>query len=134
MVAKLTLRTHARDEVHDLTAELREVVAASGIRQGLCLVYCPHTTAAVVVNEGYDPAVTRDVTDVLNRLIPWQASYRHAEGNTAAHLKAIFCGASQTLAIVDGRLVVGAWQAVQFYEFDGPRQREVQVTLVETTA
>lgn len=130
MHSRLRLSTSRRDEVVDLTARVGEQVAASGVRDGLCLVYCPHTTAGIVINEGWDPDVARDVLTVLDRLVPWTGGYRHAEGNTAAHLKAIACGASQTVPVADGRLALGRWQAIQFYEFDGPRQREVHVTVL----
>lgn len=131
MTRTLELRTTTRNEVIDLTAQVRGAVEASGVRHGLCLVYCPHTTAGLVVNEGYDPDVVRDVLAVLDRLVPWSDGYHHAEGNSAAHVKSILCGASQTLAIRDGELRLGTWQAVQFYEFDGPRQRRVEITVVE---
>ncbi|NUQ00455.1 MAG: YjbQ family protein [Armatimonadetes bacterium] len=127
----LNLRTHQRDEVVDITDEVRRAVTRSGVKRGICLVYCPHTTAAVVVNEGYDPDVTRDVLMVLDRLVPWIAGYRHAEGNTASHVKAILCGSSQPIPIENGQLVLGTWQAIQFYEFDGPRTREVRLFVQE---
>jgi secondary thiamine-phosphate synthase enzyme len=129
----LRLSTTRRDEVVDLTEQVAEVVAASVIGLGECLIYCPHTTAGIVINEGYDPDVTRDVLGLLNRLIPWHdADYRHAEGNTAAHLKAMLCGTSQRVLVEHGRLRLGRWQAIQFYEFDGPREREVVVSVTET--
>jgi secondary thiamine-phosphate synthase enzyme len=128
----LTVRTTMRDEVVDLTPRLRALVAESGVRDGVLLVCCPHTTAGVVINEGYDPDVARDVLDVLDRLVPWHGAYAHAEGNTAAHVKAILTGASQTLPIRGGELEIGTWQAVQFYEFDGPRTRTVVVVLQES--
>ena len=128
----LSLRTRARDEVIDLTADVRRLVAGSGVGDGLCVVYCPHTTAGVVINEGYDPDVTQDALAVLDRLVPWSGGYRHAEGNTAAHVKAMLCGGSQSIPIASGRLLLGRWQAVQFYEFDGPRSREVVVSVLET--
>lgn len=129
----LSLATTQRDEVVDITREVAGVVTASGVRTGECLVYCPHTTAGIVINEGWDPDVTRDVLRILDRVIPWRdADYRHAEGNTASHLKAIVCGASQRVLVEDGKLLLGQWQAVQFYEFDGPRRRQVYVAVTET--
>lgn len=129
----LSLDTSRRDEVVDLTQQVAEVVAASGVDEGECLVYCPHTTAGIVINEGWDPDVTRDVLGILDRLIPWNhPDYRHAEGNTASHLKAIVCGASQRVLVSDGKLLMGQWQAIQFYEFDGPRHRQVYVAVTET--
>jgi len=129
----LSLATSQRDEVVDLTRQVAQIVAESGVTTGECLVYCPHTTAGIGLNEGWDPDVTRDVLGLLDRLIPWHHSdYRHAEGNTAAHLKAIVCGASQRVLVEGGRLLLGQWQAIQFYEFDGPRQRSVYVAVTET--
>jgi secondary thiamine-phosphate synthase enzyme len=127
----LSLRTDSRDQVVDITEPVRQAVRGRGLRHGLCLVYCPHTTAGIAINEGYDPDVARDVLTVLDRLVPWSGGYRHAEGNTAAHAKAIAVGASQTVAVVDGELALGSWQAIQFYEFDGPRSRRVILTLLE---
>ncbi len=132
MKTTLTLHTGQRDEVVDLTSRVRHCVAESGVQAGLCLVYCPHTTAGVAINEGYDPDVTRDVLTVLERLVPWQGAYRHAEGNTASHVKALLCGASETILIEGGKLQLGTWQAIQFYEFDGPRTREVVVAITES--
>ncbi len=129
----LTLTTTRRDDVIDLTQRVAEVVARAGVSEGECLVYCPHTTAGLVINEGWDPDVTRDVLGLLDRLVPWHdPAYRHAEGNTAAHLKAIVCGASQRLLVAGGVLLLGQWQALQFYEFDGPRSRQVIVAVTET--
>lgn len=129
--SKLSVRTARRDQVLDITDAVRQAVAESAVRNGHCLVACPHTTAALAINEGYDPDVATDVLTVLDRLVPWSGGYRHAEGNTAAHVKAILCGASQTIAIVDGSLALGTWQALQFLEFDGPRSRTVVVSILE---
>jgi len=126
----LSIATRARDEVVDLTAEVRRAVQASGVREGLCLVFCPHTTAGLTINEGYDPDVARDLLTVLDRLVPWSGGYRHDEGNSAAHVKALLCGPSQTVAVADGDLALGTWQALQFCEFDGPRNRQVVVSVL----
>ncbi len=130
MEKTLQLQTSSRDQILDITADVRKVVSESGVRDGLCQVYCPHTTAGLAVNEGYDPDVARDVLAVLDRLVPWDAAYSHGEGNSPAHVKAILCGASQTVPIAGGRLLLGTWQAIQFCEFDGPRQRRVVVTVI----
>jgi secondary thiamine-phosphate synthase enzyme len=129
MSATLSLTTQSRDQVIDLGEQVLRVVRESGVEDGLCVIYCPHTTAGLVINEGYDPDVTRDVLAVFDGLVPWHGPYRHAEGNTAAHVKAIWCGSSQTVPIVGGRLLLGQWQAIQFYEFDGPRRRQVHVVI-----
>lgn len=134
MTTTLAVRSTARDQVIDITREVRQAVGQSGVRQGLCLVYSPHTTAGIVINEGYDPDVARDVLEVLDRLVPWSGGYHHQEGNAAAHLKAILCGSSQTVPVADGDLVLGRWQSIQFLEFDGPRSRHVIVAVVGQAA
>lgn len=131
MLKRITLQTSARDEILDLTDRVRELVASSGIEQGLAVVYCPHTTAGIAVNESFDPDVKRDVLMRLDEVFPWEHPRdRHGEGNTAAHLKAITVGTSQTLPIEGGRLVLGRWQGIYFCEFDGPRRRECLVKLI----
>jgi secondary thiamine-phosphate synthase enzyme len=100
--------------------------------QGLCMVYVPHTTAAVTINESADPAVASDMLAVLNRIVPWEAGYRHMEGNSPAHVKSTMVGASELLAVENGRLQLGTWQGIFLCEFDGPRTRKVDVRLVVT--
>lgn len=132
MLERITLRTTRRDEIIDLTGKVQELVRASGIKQGLAVVYCPHTTAGIAVNENADPDVKRDVLMRLDEVFPWEHPRdRHGEGNTAAHLKAVTVGTSQTLIIEGGRLVLGRWQGIYFCEFDGPRSRECLVKLIE---
>ncbi|MBN2436967.1 MAG: YjbQ family protein [Deltaproteobacteria bacterium] len=128
-MTSFTLRTTARCEMIDITERLAALVKESGIRNGNCLVFVPHTTAAVTINENADPDVPRVILAVLDRIVPLADRYRHAEGNAAAHIKASLFGASQTVFIESGRLVLGTWQAVFFCEFDGPRTRRVQVGL-----
>lgn len=130
---RTTLRvpTRTQEELVDLTAEVRAAVAASGVREGLCMVYCPHTTAGVTINEGYDPDVAHDLLLALDAMAPQHAGYRHAEGNSAAHVKATLVGASQTVGVAAGELLLGTWQAVWFCEFDGPRTRTVVVWVME---
>jgi len=132
MLKRIALQTSKRDEIIDLTGKVNEIVAASGALDGLAVIYCPHTTAGVAVNESYDPDVKRDVLMRLDELFPWRhARDRHAEGNTAAHLKAITVGSSQTVPIEGGKLALGTWQGVWFCEFDGPRRRECFVKIVK---
>ena len=126
----LHLCTTGHSQVVDLTNEIREFVAHSGMINGLCVVYCPHTTAGITINEGYDPDVTVDAQAALERIAPWLAGSRHAEGNAAAHIKAMLLGCQQTVVVRERDLQLGQWQAVQFYEFDGPRNRTVTVTLL----
>lgn len=122
MLFKYTLET-PRDAFYDITGKVRAAAAESGAGNGLCVVYCPHTTAAITVNEGYDPDVARDLMYGLEKAFPDRAEFRHSEGNSAAHLRASAVGASETLLIGDGRLLLGTWQAVFFCEFDAPRKR-----------
>jgi secondary thiamine-phosphate synthase enzyme len=125
----LTIRTTARCEMLDITDQVSACVRESGIRQGLCHVFVPHTTAAVTINENADPDVPRGILAAIERIVPFSDRYRHAEGNAAAHIKASLFGSSQTVFIADGRLVLGQWQSLFFCEFDGPRTRQVQVGL-----
>lgn len=130
-VMVLTVKTRSQTELVDITAEVGRLVADSGVRNGLCLVYVPHTTAGVTINENADPSVRKDLLMVLNQMVPSQADYRHLEGNSPAHVKSTLVGASQTIAVENGHLVLGTWQGIFFCEFDGPRSRTVQVRMVE---
>ena len=114
----------------NVTAEVRRVVAQSGVRRGICLIHVPHTTAAVAVQEGYDPDVARDILMALDKLVPQQGDYQHAEGNSAAHIKSLMTGTSQMLPVEYGTLQLGRWQAVFFCEFDGPRERTVWIQII----
>jgi secondary thiamine-phosphate synthase enzyme len=117
----------------EITGQVREAIRAAGVRQGLCVVYCPHTTAAITVNENADPDVVHDLLLWYNRTVPHeQPGFRHAEGNSDSHIKATLIGPSVTLLVEAGAPVLGRWQGVFFCEFDGPRTRTVQVQLVGT--
>ncbi len=124
-----TLRTKAREELIDITRTVEEDVSFSGIKEGLCVVYVPHTTAAVTINEDADPSVREDILRQLKNLAPRKGEYSHLEGNSDAHIKSSLIGASQVIPIHDGRLMLGTWQGVFFCEFDGPRDRRFYVTL-----
>ncbi len=126
----LTVTTRTRTELIDITAAVRQAVAASGVQEGLCLVAALHTTAGITVNEAADPGVATDILMVLNRMVPWEADYRHREGNSPAHVKSTLVGSSQALSVENGDLVLGTWQGVFFCEFDGPRRRSVQVRML----
>ncbi len=126
----LTVKTTAQTELIDITVEVQKIVRTSDARDGLCMVYVPHTTAAVTINESADPSVKADILMVLNKIIPWDAGYRHLEGNSAAHIKSSLVGASELIAIENGRLVLGTWQGIFFCEFDGPRTRKVHVKVM----
>ena len=125
----LTIRTTARCEMIDITDRVAALVKESGLQDGICRLFVPHTTAAVTINENADPDVPRDILAALDRIVPLADRYRHAEGNAAAHIKASLFGASQTVFIKDSRLVLGTWQSLFFCEFDGPRTRNVLVRL-----
>jgi secondary thiamine-phosphate synthase enzyme len=113
----------------DITDRVAALVSQSGIREGICHVFVPHTTAAVTINENADPDVQRDILASLDRMVPLDDGYRHGEGNSAAHVKASLFGASQSVWVEGGRLVLGTWQSLFFCEFDGPRTRRVLVGL-----
>jgi secondary thiamine-phosphate synthase enzyme len=124
----IQVRTRSRDELLEITAEVRACVRDSGISDGVVEVYVPHTTAGVTINENADPTTEADILADLDRLIPWRQSYyRHMEGNSAAHFKASLMGASVRVLLQGGRLVLGTWQGIFFCEFDGPRTRKVHV-------
>jgi secondary thiamine-phosphate synthase enzyme len=124
------LKTHAQAEFVDITREVRRAIASAAIRDGLCLVACPHTTAGVTINENADPDVRADLLDILDRIVPLHGGYRHAEGNAAAHAKASLVGASVSLIVRGGQPVLGTWQSVFFCEFDGPRERTFHVAVI----
>lgn len=129
MTKNISIRSGARNEFIDITPDIRSLVSESGVKSGICLIYVPHTTAGVTINEGADPAVTKDVLTTLSKLIPHKGNYMHAEGNSDAHIKSSLVGSSQTVIIEGGRLLLGTWQAVFFCEFDGPRQRNVMIKI-----
>lgn len=124
---KISLRTSQRTQFIDITEDVQSAVAGLGIRDGVVMVYVPHTTAGVTINEHADPDVMADMEAVLDDLIPWNGPYRHAEGNTAAHVKSAFMGTSAHVFVRAGRLQLGTWQGVFFCEFDGPRTRHVWI-------
>lgn len=121
----ISIKTSSRNELVDITSQIQDRVVASGIANGLCFVYCPHTTAAVTINESADPAVKKDILWTLSKIFPNTPNYRHLEGNSDAHVKSSVIGASEMIAIENGQLVLGTWQGIFFCEFDGPRTRKV---------
>jgi secondary thiamine-phosphate synthase enzyme len=121
--------TSSRSQMLDITGKVREVLRQSGVQDGICVVYVPHTTAGVTINENADPAVAADILEHLGKLVP-QGRYRHREGNADSHIKASMMGFSQVLLVEGGDLSLGTWQGVFFCEFDGPRRRRVQVKVV----
>lgn len=129
----LTIRTSRQTELKDVTAEIESAVRDSSCASGTCLLYVPHTTAGVLINEGDDPAVARDIEAALDRLVPRDAGYQHAEGNADSHIKTALVGSSASVWIENRRLSLGRWQAVFFAEFDGPRTRELRIKVLRDT-
>ncbi len=126
----IDVRTSRRTELVQVTDDVARIVAASGCKSGVCHLYVPHTTAAVIVNEGYDPDVARDMEGAFDRLVPRDPKFRHAEGNSDSHIKTAMCGSSETIWIEDHQLMLGRWQVIFFFEFDGPRRRELHVKII----
>ena len=126
---RISLQTGRREEMLDVTDRVRAAVAGSAVDEGICLVATPHTTCAVTVNEGYDPDVMRDALTHMRELVPHEAGFQHAEGNSDSHIKAMLVGNSCTVPVEGGELQLGRWQAIFLCEFDGPRRREVWVTV-----
>jgi secondary thiamine-phosphate synthase enzyme len=130
MIHKLDIKTHSKTEFQEITSKVREMVRDSGIKSGICVVYVPHTTAGVMINEHADPDVVGDILNQLEEIVPQQGKYKHAEGNAAAHIKSALIGTSVTLLINYGELALGTWQGIFFGEFDGPRNREIMVKII----
>ena len=127
----IQVQSEDRTELIDVTGQVREAIQAEGFRNGLCMLYVPHTTAGITINESADPSVRRDILMVLNRMVPWKADYQHMEGNSPAHIKSSLMGASQLIAVENGQMVLGTWQGIFFCEFDGPRRRKLQIKFIE---
>ena len=125
------VRTDKHTQMKDITRQVQDAVRQSGVTDGLCIVFIPHTTAAVTINENADPDVVRDLNMELDKIVPWEDGYHHIEGNSAAHLKSSLVGASEHIIIEGGRLLLGTWQGVYFCEYDGPRHRKAIVKIIE---
>lgn len=126
----LQLRTREHATFQDITEQISQVVRDSSVKEGLCYVFVPHTTAGITINENADPNVVKDILAELDKRFPWKDGYAHYEGNSAAHIKASLLGFTETLLIQDNKLVLGTWQGIYLAEFDGPRQRRVHVKVV----
>ena len=127
MPKSINVKTGARIDMVDITSLVQKEISESGITEGICTVYVPHTTAGITINEGADPAVCRDILEKLKELVPPDAGYRHMEGNADSHIKASLMGSSVSVLVEKGHLVLGTWQKIFFCEFDGPRSRKVYV-------
>lgn len=124
------VRTQVREELMDITEKVREAVLSSSVTNGICIVYVPHTTAAVTINENADPSVRQDILMTLRKIVPDSLSYKHSEGNSPAHVKACLVGSSVNVIIDEGRLALGTWQGIFLCEFDGPRSRKVYLSVL----
>jgi secondary thiamine-phosphate synthase enzyme len=129
-VRTLLVKTSHRTQLKNVTREVEALVTESGCAQGVCYLYVPHTTAGVLINEGDDPAVARDIEAALDRLVPHSAGYTHAEGNSDSHIKTALIGSSEVVWIENSKLALGRWQSIFFAEFDGPRSRELRVKIL----
>ena len=127
---QIEISTRGRQTFHDITAEVQAAVNRSGATDGICFVFCPHTTAGVTLNENWDASVQHDIGVGLDAISPQRAEYRHGEGNSPAHIKSSLVGASQSVIIAGGKLVLGTWQGIYLAEFDGPRRRRVLVKVM----
>lgn len=129
MLKTISVRTSAQTEMVDVTGQVQRELGATEVKDGRVTLYVPHTTAAITINEGADPAVKADILMVLNQIVPWRADYKHMEGNSPAHVKASLLGAAETVLVSGGRLVLGTWQKIFFCEFDGPRNRKLHLQI-----
>lgn len=127
---KISVKTSGRIELADITEQIQKVILKSKIKEGVCFLFCPHTTAGLTINENADPSVRHDIIDSLNKLIPEAAGYAHTEGNADSHIKSSLFGSSLTIFITAGRLVLGTWQGIYLCEGDGPRTREIWVKII----
>ncbi len=130
MIKNINVKTSKRTEFVNITSDVQKIVKESGVKSGVCHVYVPHTTAGVTINEGADPSVVRDMQVFFNKLVPHKGDYMHMEGNSDAHIKTSIVGPSQVIIIDDGKLLLGTWQAIFFCEFDGARNRRVNVKII----
>jgi len=131
MLQTFEVQTSAKADLIDITRFVQEAVRKAKVAEGICVIFVPHTTAGITINENADPAVSRDIVMVLNKIVPSQGPYQHLEGNSPAHIKASMIGFSQTVFVASGKLVLGTWQAIFFCEFDGPRSRKVHVNVMK---
>jgi len=132
LVYEITLKTTGRNQFIDITRQVESIVLQSGVKSGICVIYAPHTTAGITINENADPTVRKDIINALEKLVPWREPfYEHAEGNSAAHIKSSLIGCNQTVIVQNGKLLLGTWQGIYFCEFDGPRTRRVFVKVIE---
>jgi secondary thiamine-phosphate synthase enzyme len=126
----ITVKSQSKTQFIDITSLVNEEIRKAGIETGLCMLFIPHTTAAITINESADPNVKKDIETALDKLAPWDDGYRHMEGNSAAHIKSTLVGASELVAVENSQIVLGTWQGIFFCEFDGPRTRKVHLKIL----
>jgi len=131
MIQTFQVRTSKKTEFIDITRSVQEVVKRTGVEEGICFIFIPHTTAAITINENADPSVSQDILMELDKLVPFQDRYQHIEGNSPSHIKASLIGCSQTVLVESGKLALGTWQGIFFCEFDGPRSRKVHIKVMK---
>ena len=127
---EIDIQTNNKSEMIDITSIVQKAVSKEKVVTGICVIFAPHTTAAITINENADPDVPRDIIAALGKVVPFDAAYRHMEGNSAAHVKSTFVGSSQVVLIENSRLVLGTWQSIFFCEFDGPRTRKILIKVI----
>ncbi len=127
MFLTISIDTKNRSEMIDITSKVEEELRRSGLKDGVCFLFVPHTTAGITINEHADPSVEADIQAMFSKLVPWEASYRHLEGNSAAHIKSSLIGNSVIVLVESGHLKLGTWQGIFFCEFDGPRSRKLYI-------
>ena len=131
MKTTFDVKTGSRVELVDVTDKVRKAVNKSGVKEGICHLFVPHTTAGIAINENADPSVKRDIVMEMNKMVPFEDGYQHMEGNAAAHIKSVIFGPNLSLFVEGGDIVLGTWQGVFFCEFDGPRSRKVHMKVIE---
>lgn len=131
MIEKIKISTNKRCELIDITTEIKRIVEKEKIKNGIIHIFCPHTTAAITINENYDPSVKDDIIETLGKFIPYRSHYSHTEGNADAHIKASIIGSSQSVFVDNSKLQLGTWQGIFFCEFDGPRTREIWIKVLK---
>jgi secondary thiamine-phosphate synthase enzyme len=131
---KINIRTAKRADLLDITREVQNILTKNKVKEGVCFIFCPHTTAGLTINENADPSVRRDIVNTLNKLVPEGAGYSHSEGNADSHVKSSLFGSSLTVFVEHGQLAFGSWQGIYFCESDGPRNRQVWVKILADSA
>jgi secondary thiamine-phosphate synthase enzyme len=134
MYKKIEISTRAKVDFIDITSEVKRMVQEAAVDEGICFIYCPHTTAGIVLNENWDPSVEGDITMLLERIVPENLPYRHSEGNSTAHIKSVLLGNDHFMFVQERQLQMGQWQGVFLAEFDGPRRRTVWIRIVSDAA